>query len=437
MSKKATTRKHLPLYQTSIAGLQHVLVMYTGAVMVPLILGAALGLAPKDLTYLISADLFTCGIATLLQAYGIGNFIGIKLPVILGCTPLALFPMISAGKIYGIPTIYGSIIISGIFVFFLAPFFQKIAKLFPLVVVGTVISVIGLSLITVGASNIANDNMCPTLLCHNLILASVVVTTIVLINRFFKKFLQTIAILVSIIVGTITAFYLTGIDLSTLHNSSWFNIITPFYFGLPHFKIGPIIAMCFVSLVIIIESTAVFYTLGEMCDKKIESKQIVIGLRTEGIAQVLGGILNSFPYNTFAQNVGLLALSRTKSRKIAIIAGIILLALGLVPKFAALMTIIPKPVLGGAIIVLYGSITAYGINICKQVDFSNTNNILILASSIGVALSITLKPELFSYLPEWLRIIFGNGVITGSIMAVVLNLLLNGTNSQIVTEKLS
>lgn len=415
--------------KTILAGLQHVLVMYAGAVMVPLILGAALGFSPKDLTYLISADLFTCGIATLLQAGGIGKFVGIKLPVIMGCTPIALFPMIAAGKTSGIPAIYGSIIAGGVFVFLIAPLFHRISRFFPPIVVGTVITVIGLTLVVVGANNIAGAADHGAILNNNLMLATVVMVTIILVNKFFKGFIKNIAVLISLFVGTLIAYYISGIDFNILKETHWVNVITPFYFGIPQFKIGPIIAMCFVSLVIIIESTSIFYTLGEMCDKKIKREQIVVGLRTEGLAQMLGGIFNSFPYNTFAQNVGLVALSSVKSRYVAIAAGIILLVLGSIPKFAAMMTLIPKPVLGGAIIILYSTITAYGIRICSKVDFKDTNNLIIIASSIGVALTITLKPELFSSMPNWLVIAFGNGVITGSLLAVLLNLLLNGVKT--------
>lgn len=422
--------KKISLSQLGVTGLQHVLVMYASAVMVPLILAAALNLTPKDLTYLISADLFTCGIATLLQTAGIGKSIGIRLPVMLGCTPIAVFPMIITGKTFGLTTVYGSIILSGLFVVLVAPLFQKISRLFPPVVTGTVISVIGLTLITIGASNIANGNETVSVLSSNLLLATITILIILIINKFGSRLLKAISVLISLIGTTIFAYYYSGIDLAIIHNSHWFNIVTPFYFGIPRFKISAIISMCFITLVIMIESTAVFYTLGEICEKKITTKHIVTGLRTEGLSQILGGIFNSFPYNTFAQNVGLVVLTQIKSRYVTIAAGIFLLALGLIPKFGALMTLIPKPVLGGAMLVLYGIVTTYGIRILSSVDFKNTNNVILIACSIGISLAIALKPELFAHLPIWMRIIFGNGVITGSFLAVLLNLFLNGISKE-------
>lgn len=416
----------LPLSQLVPLGLQHVLAMYAGAVIVPIIVGGGIGLNPQQLAYLVAADLFTCGIATLVQTIGVGNFAGIRLPVVLGCAFQAVAPMISIGNNYGIGAIYGSIIASGIFVIIAAYFFGKLLKFFPPVVIGSIITIIGLSLIGVAFNNFgggqgAKDFGSP----QNLLIGSLTLAVIIFANKYFKGFLQTISVLLGIVVGTIVAFAVGMVNFDAVANEPWVNVITPFYFGFPKFVPAAIFTMCLVSLVSMIESTGVFFATGKVCEKEIGEKDVVKGIRAEGIAQVLGGIFNAFPYTTFSQNVGLIALTKVRSRYVVITAGIILMILGTLPKFAAIATIIPSCVLGGAMIALFGMVAISGVKTLSVVDFNKTSNMLIAACSIAVGLGVSITPQIFAFFPESLKLFFESGIVSGSIVALVLNIFLN------------
>lgn len=404
-------------------GLQHVLAMYAGAILVPLLVGRALELTAEQLSYLVAIDLLTCGIATLLQAWK-NKYLGIGLPVVLGSSFVAVTPMISIGTNYGITAIYGAIIVTGLFIVLCAPLFSKIARLFPPVVIGTVVTIIGLSLIPSGIKNMGGGATSPDFgSIDNLTLSFGVLLFILVLSRFSKGFIQSLSVLIGIIAGTAVATLMGKVDFSPVAEASWFRLPSVFYFGTPTFEIGPILTMLVVGIVIVIESTGVFFALSKICEKPLSDKDLTRGYRAEGVAITLGGILNAFPYNTFAQNVGLVQLSKVKTKNVVVAAGGILVFLGLIPKIAAFATIIPTPVLGGATVVMFGMVVASGIKMLSTVDFSKQANLLIMACSVSIGLGATAVPDLIAQLPSALRIIVSDGIISGSLVAILLNLL--------------
>lgn len=412
-------------FKVGTLGFQHVLAMYAGAVIVPLIVGPAIGLNAQQLAYLISIDLFTCGIATLLQVFG-GKHFGIRLPVILGCTFTAVGPMISIGKLQGITSIYGAIIASGIIVMLLSQFMSKILRFFPPVVTGSVVSIIGVSLIPVAMNNAAGGQGSPDFgSLQNLLLAALTLILIIFMNRFFKGYMRAISVLLSLIVGTIIAYFMGMVSFAEVSSASWFHIVQPFYFGFPTFNASAILTMTLVAIVSMIESTGVFLALGDVCDRKLESNDIKKGLRAEGLAVIIGGIFNAFPYTSFSQNVGLVALTKVKTRNVVISAGVILMILGLLPKIAALTTIIPMAVLGGAMIPMFGMVISSGVRMLSSVDFSKNENLLIIACSIGIGLGSAVVPAIYGSLPTGARLLVENGIVLGSLTAILLNLVFN------------
>lgn len=412
-------------WKVGTLGIQHVLAMYAGAVIVPLIVGPAIGLNAEQLAYLISIDLFTCGIATLLQVIG-GKHFGIRLPVILGCTFTAVGPMIAIGNMQGISAIYGAIIASGIIVMILSQFMSKIMRFFPPIVTGSVVAIIGVSLIPVAMNNAAGGQGSPSFgSLENLFLATLTLALIIVMNRFFKGYMRAISVLLSLIVGTIVAYFMGLVSFAEVSNASWFHFVQPFYFGFPTFNVSAILTMTLVAVVSMIESTGVFLALGDVCDRKLDSKDIKKGLRAEGLAVVIGGIFNSFPYTSFSQNVGLVALTKVKTRNVVIAAGVILMILGLLPKVAALTTMIPMAVLGGAMIPMFGMVISSGIRMLSSVDFSKNENLLIVACSIGIGLGSAVVPAIFGSLPESVRLLVENGIVVGSLTAIFLNLVFN------------
>ncbi len=406
-------------------GFQHVLAMYAGAVLVPLIVGDALGLTAEQLTYLVAIDILLCGVATILQIVS-NRFFGIGLPVVLGCTFTAVGPMIAIGGQYGISAIYGAILVSGLFVVLISGFFGSLVRFFPPVVTGTVVTIIGITLIPVAINNMGGGQGASDFgSLSNIGLSFGTLLFIVFVFRFSSGFMRAIAILLGLVGGTAVATFLGKVDFSPIADASYFHMVQPFYFGTPTFELPAILTMILVAMVSLVESTGVYFALGDITKKKIAEKDLAKGYRAEGLAILLGGIFNSFPYTAFSQNVGLIQMSGVKSRKIIFIAGVMLITLGFVPKIAAVTTIIPPSVLGGAMIAMFGMVIAQGIKMLSTVITDSQDNSMIIACSVGIGLGVTVVPELFVQLPSGVQILTSNGIVAGSVTAIVLNILFN------------
>jgi xanthine permease len=417
--------KNLSGLKTASLGIQHVLAMYAGAVIVPLIVGGALGLTVEQLTYLVSIDILMCGIATILQVWK-NKFFGIGLPVVLGCTFTAVGPMIAIGGQYGISAIYGSILVSGLFVVLIASVFGKLVRFFPPVVTGSVVTIIGITLIPVAMNNIAGGQGSADFgSLPNISLAFGTLLFILCLYRFANGFIRSIAILLGIVGGTMVAFFMGKVNFAAVTDASWFHLAKPFYFGMPTFEVSAILTMCLVAMVSLVESTGVYFALGDICNRKITEKDLAKGYRAEGLAILFGGLFNAFPYTTYSQNVGLVQLSGIKSKNVIYTTGVFLVILGLVPKIGALTTVIPASVLGGAMVAMFGMVIAYGIKMLSKVELNSQENLLIVACSVGMGLGVTAVPGLFIHLPEGVQILTSNGIVTGSLTAIILNIVFN------------
>lgn len=406
-------------------GFQHVLAMYAGAVVVPLIVGGAIGLTPAQLTYLIAIDIMMCGIATILQVWK-NKFTGIGLPVVLGCTFTAVGPMISIGNTYGIPSIYGAILVTGLFVLLIGKYFSKMIRFFPPVVTGTVVTTIGITLVPVAMQDISGGQGSADYGSGlNLALGFGTLAVILILFRFGRGFLKSIAILSGIVIVTLVSSFFGMVDLTPVRDASWFHLPRLFFFGMPEFNIIPILTMMLVAVVSLVEATGVYFALGDICEEDLDDTDLKRGYRAEGLAIILGGLFNAFPYTTYSQNVGLVQLSGVKSRQIIYISGVMLILLGLVPKIGAVTMAIPTPVLGGAMLAMFGMVISYGIKMLSRVDFENQNNLMIVAISIGMGLGVTAVPDLFAIVPGSLAVIAESGIVLGSLTAIVLNLILN------------
>lgn len=411
--------------KTLSLGIQHVLAMYAGAIVVPLIVGAALGLSPKELTYLVSIDIFMCGAATLLQVWS-NKFFGIGLPVVLGCTFTAVSPIIAIGTEYGVSAVYGSIIASGLLVILISFFFGKLVAFFPPVVTGSVVTIIGITLMPVAMNNIAGgEGSADFGDASNLILGFIVLAVIVLLYRFTKGFLKSISILIGIVFGTGIAFFMGKVHFDNVAQADLFQMVQPFYFGTPSFHAAPIITMFIVAVVSLVESTGVYFALGDLTNRRLTEKDLAKGYRAEGVAVFLGGIFNAFPYTAYSQNVGLVQLTGIKKNAVIVVTGAMLMILGLFPKVAAFTTIIPSAVLGGAMVAMFGMVIAYGIKMLSRIDFGTQENLLIVACSVGLGLGVTVVPDIFKQLPASITLLTTNGIVAGSFTAILLNIIYN------------
>ncbi len=425
-TSSSETGHALPTWRAAILGFQHLLAMYSGDVIVPLLIGGALHFNAMQMAYLISADIFMCGVATLLQLKRT-PLTGIGLPVVLGCAVQAVTPLSAIGNQYGVGVMYGAIISAGIFVFLSAGWFSKIKNFFPPVVTGSLITIIGFTLIPVGFQDLGGgDATAKSFGDPKMLLIGFLTMGIILgLNVFGKGFLKSLAILAGILIGTFIAGAMGMVSLKAVGQASWFHLPQFFYFGTPKFEWSSILTMILVSLTTMVESTGVFFALGEITGRKIEEGDLKRGYRAEGIAVILGGLFNTFPYSTFSENVGVVQLSGVKSRKPLYFSALFLILLGLLPKIGALATVIPDAVLGGAMIVMFGMVGVQGIRMLQQVDFKDNNNLLVSAISIGLGLGVTVYPQIFQAMPQSLQIVMNNGVVIGSFSAVILNIVFN------------
>lgn len=413
--------------KAAILGLQHLLAMYAGAVAVPLLIGVGLGFDEAQMTYLISIDIFMCGVATLLQLT-VTKFFGIGLPVVLGCAIQAVSPLIIIGSKNGVGAIYGSIIAAGIYVVLIAGLFSKVKVLFPPIVTGTVITVIGLTLIPVAITKMGGGDASAKTFGDpaSLIQAAVTILLILGLQAFAKGFLRSISVLIGLVGGTILACLMGNVSFSAISHAPIFHVPQPFYFGMPKFDVWSILLMIIISTISMVESTGVYFALGDITGKNIDEEDLKRGYRAEGLAVILGGIFNTFPYTGFSQNVGLVQLSGIKSTRPIYFSAFFLIILGLFPKVGAVAQIIPEPVLGGGMLVMFGMVAVQGMRMLSKVNFEDDKNLLIVALSIGLGLGFNSLPTLFQHLPQTVQMFTGNGIVMSSITAIILNLLFHG-----------
>ena len=423
----------LPVGSMVVYGLQHVMSMYAGVVAVPLVVGQALGLSFSDLAYLLTAALLVSGLATLLQTLGIWR-IGARLPLVQGTSFAAVASMLAIGKDAGggtqaLQVIFGAILVAGLIGFLLSGVFQRLLHYFPPVVTGSIITVIGISLLPVAIkwAGGGSNTEAPTFgTVSNIGLAGFTLLVILLIYRFLPTFFSRIAILVGLVVGAGVAAALGKADFSQVGSAPWFAVSTPFHFGPPLFNIAAIISMTIVMLVIMTETTADILAIGEVVGRPADGRAVVGGLRADCLATaVSGGLLNSFSASAFAQNVGLVAITGIKSRFVVATSGVILVVLGLFPKVGAIVAAIPLPVLGGAGIALFATVAASGIRALSRVDYDGNNNLVIVAIAVGMGVIPIAVPTFYEQFPSWFQTIFDSGISSAAVTAVLLNLLFN------------
>lgn len=418
-------------------GIQHVLVMYAGAIAVPLILSGVMHLDKQRTAFLINADLFAAGLVTLVQSVGIWRF-GIRLPIMMGVTFASVSPMIAIATTpgLGLTDIYGATIASGLFGIAIAPVFSRLLPLFPPVVTGTVIAVIGISLMEVGVNWAAGgfgnpDYGDPVFLS----LALLVLVCILLITKYLHGFLANIAVLLGIVIGFLAALALGLVSFAGLVAAPWFAPVRPFALGTPRFDLLPIVTMCLVMIVTMVESTGMFLAVGEIVDRPVRQRDLTRGLLSDGLGTIVGGLFNTFPYTSFSQNVGLVGITGVRSRWVTATGGVILVILGLMPKLATVVASVPQFVLGGAGIVMFGMVAATGIRILGQVEYTrNRHNLYVVAISIGIGMIPMLSPKFFAQLPSAAGTVLHSGILLATVSAVLLNRYFNGTQSLEQTE---
>ncbi|GGJ37115.1 nucleobase:cation symporter-2 family protein [Paenarthrobacter histidinolovorans] len=419
--------KRLSLGSTFAYGFQHVLTMYGGIIAPPLIIGAAAGMSSQDIGLLIAACLFVGGLATILQTVGIPWF-GSQLPLVQGVSFAGVSTMVAIVQGGGgIQAVFGSVIVASLIGLAITPLFSKIIKFFPPVVTGTVITTIGLTLMPVAANwamggNAKADNYGSV---SNIGLAAATMGIVLLLSKVGNAAISRLSILLAMVIGTIIALIAGMADFSKVGQGDIVAFPTPFAFGAPTFEIAAIISMLIVILVTLTETSADIIAVGEIVDTKVDSRRIGDGLRADMLSSAISPLFNSFTQSAFAQNVGLVAITGIKSRFVVSAGGLILVILGLLPILGRVVAAVPTPVLGGAGVVLFGTVAASGIRTLAKVEYKNNMNLIIVAASIGFGMIPIAAPKFYDQFPSWFSTIFHSGISSAAVMAIILNILFN------------
>lgn len=419
--------ENLGMHKNIMYGLQHVLTMYGGIIAPPLIIGSAAGLDATEIGLLVAAALFVGGLATILQTIGFKHF-GAKLPIVQGVSfagVATILAIVSTGS--GLASAFGAVIVASVIGLLLTPFFAKIIRFFPPVVTGCVITMIGISLIPVAIRWIMGGNPQAANWGDpiNVGLAVLTLAIVIIFSMLQHQILRRLAILIAIVLGTLFA-YMTGFaDFSHVTTGAVFALPSFFHFGAPVFEFSAILAMVIVTLVIMTETTADIIAIGEIVDTPIDAKRIGDGLRADMLSSAISPIFGSFMQTAFAQNVGLVAITGIKSRFVVATAGCILIVLGLLPIVGRLVAAIPLPVLGGAGIVLFGTVAASGIRTLAKVDYDNHKNLIIVATSLAIGMIPIINHEFYAQFPTWVKTLLHSGISSACLSAILLNIIFN------------
>lgn len=414
------------LITTSVLGFQNVITAFGGLVAVPLIIAGMAGFGVADTAYLVSAGLLVSGIVSIIQSKGIGPKafrVGGGLPTIMGTDFAFVGPAASVIATGGIAAYFGGTMMAAVLEIVMSYFIKPLMKFFPPVVTGSVISLMGMTLMSVAmdwaAGGVGAANYGAPL---NIMIAVFVFMIIGVVNHYGGNKIAPLSVLIGAVVGYIVCIPLGMVDFQQVSDAAWFAFPQLFKYGIT-FKFEYALPFVTGYLVTVIETVGVMQTLGQVTKTELKDEDIAAGVRADGVGSFIGPIFGSGPAATFSQNAGLIPMTRNASRKVAIAAGVIMILMSLFPKFATLVSIMPMPVLGGAGLLMFGNVAAAGIQSLSRVKFNN-RNMIIVAASLAVGLGVSFRPEVTAGLPTFLSGLFSSGISAGTIVALVMNIIL-------------
>lgn len=424
LNDKPPVRELIPLC------LQHVLLFLASTLAIPLIIGSSLGFSGPEITLMLQCSIFIAGVGTILQTMGVGP-VGNRLPIILGATFTFVTPAIAISTAYGFPAFIGASLVCGVAVALLGAVSVKfIRKVFPPVAMGCVIMVIGLTLVSVAVNYCAGGDSSAadygSLRNYGLALFTLVI--VIALSAWGKGFLKGASVLIALLAGFLVSVAMGMVDFSSLASTAWFALPQPLHFGIS-FKLPAIIIMALLTLVNLVEflgdtSTVAFIAAGRVATKEDLSRGVVC----DGVASILGALFNSTPTISYSGNIGLIGVTGVKSRYVVAAAGGFMVVLGFIPKLAALLSLIPTPVIGGATLVVFGSIAANGLKMLGQQELSE-RDMLLIAVSLAVGLGFSATPGALSRYPFYVSALI-NGIPGTAFTAIALNLILPKSKEQ-------
>lgn len=412
-----------PLRLAIPLAIQNIMAAFSGIIAVPMVVGHEIGMSASEMAFMISATLFISGLATFLQSRGVGP-VGSRLPCIMGTDFTFVGPGIAVASSFGLPGYFAATTAGSILEIILSRFIKPLRKYFPPVVTGVVVSLIGLTMLPVAVDWAAGSGTSQYGNPKFILLAFIVMAIIILLNQNGKGFVSSGAILIGIICGYIISIPMDLLDFTAVKEAAWFSFPKPFRYGMK-FHLSAILAFLPAYIVTAIETMGDLISVANASEHEITGEELSRGILSDGVGSFIAGIFGAGPHTSFSQNVGIIPITGVASRFVAIIAGIILMLAGIFPKIGALVSIMPSPVLGGAGIMMFGMIAVGGFKLLQEVDLNKRNSLLV-AVSIGLGLAVVFRPEVLDNFHPTIQTIFQSGMTTGTITAIILNIILPG-----------
>lgn len=414
-----------PLAEAIPLGLQHLLAMFLSTVALPLVIAGAIGLDTAETTFVVQMALLVAGIATLVQVYSVGP-VGSRLPIVMGTSAIFVAPLIDIGTTFGVAAIFGAVIIAAPAELVIGYFYDDVKQLFPPLVTGIVVMLVGLTLIPVAIDYSAGGPGAETYgNLENLALAGLVFAVAIGLNQYFDGFLSIASVLIAVVAGYVAAIPLGLLDLSSVGEAGWVAVPMPFELGV-EFHPSAILIAAFAYVVTSMETIGDVEGTAGTVGRRATPDEMQGGLLADGFMSMFAGLFSAFPNTSFSQNVGLIGFTGVASRFVVGICGVFLVFLGLVPKVAAVVAAMPNPVLGGAAIVLFGMIFSIGLRLVSNNVELTRRNLTIIAVSIVLGVGVEVRPDALAQLPDNLQVLVGSGLLTGGVAALVLNAILPG-----------
>ncbi|WP_256298441.1 uracil-xanthine permease family protein [Haloarchaeobius salinus] len=414
---KPDLEKAIPL------GIQHLLAMFLSTVALPLVIAGAIGLSSADTQFIVQMALLVAGVATIVQVYPLGP-VGAKLPIVMGTSAIFVAPLISIGSEFGLAAIFGAVLVAAPIEVIIGYFFDDVKRLFPPLVTGIVVMLVGLTLIPIAMQYSAGGPGADTYgNLANLGLAGLVFVVAVVLNQFFSGFLRAGAVLVAVVVGYLAAIPLGLLDLSGVASAGWVSVPVPLSYGLA-FEPSAIIVVAFAYVITSMETIGDISGTTESVGRDPTSEEVKGGLVADGVMSAFAAVFNAFPNTSFSQNVGLIGFTGVASRFVVAITGVFLVVLGFIPKVAAVVSAMPAPVLGGAAVVLFGMIISIGLRIISRGAALTQRNLTIIAVSLVLGVGVEVQSDILVNVPSDIQVLVGSGLISGGVTALVLNAVL-------------
>ncbi len=411
-----------PLGVSIVLALQHILAAFAGIIAVPLVVAGALNLSVEDTSMMVSASIFVAGVTTVLQSKGFGP-IGSRVSGMMGTDFTFANPAISVGSRFGVAGIVGATIAGSLVEIVLSRFIKPLMKFFPPLITGTVVALIGITLLPVSMDWAAGGSGAKDYgSVENISIAFVIMVFTLLLNHYGKGLWSTASVFIGMIFGYILCIFLGKVDLSAVNDAAWFALPNVFHYGVT-FDLSAILSFIPAYVVSLIGTVGIMMAIGEASNTKMSSNRAANGVLADGVGSLIAGVFGAGPNTAFSQNVGLITLTKVASRHVMILAGIILAVLGVFPKLSALISIMPQPVLGGVGVIMFGLVAAQGIKTLATVKIGD-RELLIISVAFALGIGVTVRPELLVGLPTPIQMVLSSGISTGTLVALILNIVL-------------